>query len=60
MWLGNDETHYVRRWEEKDLSDLKRLISMTVSWIDLVMDSEATRNRCRKAGHDVLILPEVL
>lgn len=41
MWLGNDETHYVRRWEEKDLSDLKRLISMTVSWIDLVMDSEA-------------------
>ncbi len=41
VWLGNDETHYVRRWEEKDLSDLKRLISMTVSWIDLVMDSEA-------------------
>lgn len=32
-WLGNDETHYVRKWEEKDIRDLKILIDLTVSWI---------------------------
>lgn len=33
-WLGNDETHYVRTWEEKDLQDLKNLIDLTVHWIE--------------------------
>ena len=33
-WLGNDETHYVRKWETKDLSDLKELIDLTVDTID--------------------------
>lgn len=32
-YLGNDESHYVRKWEDKDLSDLKKLIEMTVYWI---------------------------
>lgn len=32
-WLGNDETHYVRKWETKDLSALKKLIDLTVHWI---------------------------
>ena len=22
-WLGNDETHYVRKWTDQDISDLK-------------------------------------
>ena len=35
VWLGNDETHYVRKWEDKDITDLKNLIAMTVSWIEL-------------------------
>lgn len=35
VWLGNDETHYVRKWENKDIGDLKKLISMTVNWIEL-------------------------
>jgi hypothetical protein len=34
-WLGNDETHYVRKWEEKDLSDLKTVIKLTVHWIEM-------------------------
>lgn len=34
VWLGNDETHYVRKWEDKDLTDLKRLIDLTVHWIE--------------------------
>lgn len=32
-WLGNDETHYVRKWEEKDINDLKTLIKLTEAWI---------------------------
>lgn len=31
-WLGNDETHYERKWEDKDLSNLKDLIQLTVNW----------------------------
>lgn len=34
-WLGNDETHYERRWADKDLQDLKRLIGATVHFIAL-------------------------
>lgn len=32
-WLGNDETHYHRVWEDKDIKDLKKLIDLTVYWI---------------------------
>jgi hypothetical protein len=32
-WLGNDETHYDRKWEDKDLEDLKILINLTCNWI---------------------------
>jgi hypothetical protein len=32
-WLGNDETHFVRKWEDKDLQDLKKLIQLTCYWI---------------------------
>jgi hypothetical protein len=32
-WLGNDETHYVRKWEGKDIEDLKILLRLTEAWI---------------------------
>lgn len=32
-WLGSDETHYERRWINKDIEDLKRLIEITVHFI---------------------------
>jgi hypothetical protein len=32
-WLGNDETHYERRWVGKDLQDLKTLIAATEHFI---------------------------
>lgn len=32
-WLGNDETHYQRVWEGKDISDLKKLIDLTIYYI---------------------------
>lgn len=33
-WLGNDETHFIRGWKERDLVDLKRLLELTVFWIE--------------------------
>jgi len=38
-WLGNDETHYVRIWEDKDLNDLKQLINITVHYILMELQS---------------------
>jgi hypothetical protein len=34
-WLGNDETHYLRKWEDKDLEDLKKVLELTVHWISM-------------------------
>lgn len=34
VWLGNDHTHYVKKWESKDLSDLKLLIKLSVNWVE--------------------------
>lgn len=36
-WLGNDETHYERRWVDKDITDLKRLITLSANWIENVL-----------------------
>jgi hypothetical protein len=36
-WLGNDETHYVRKFEDKDVDDLKVLIRLTVNWAENVL-----------------------
>lgn len=33
-WLGNDETHYIRKWSDKDINDLKILIKLTCGWIE--------------------------
>jgi hypothetical protein len=44
-WLGNDETHYERIWVGKDLQDLKRLIDLTVRWIEMEqMTKEAVQD----------------
>lgn len=34
-WIGNDETHYVRKWEDKDINDLKILIDLVSHWISM-------------------------
>nr|WP_314570253.1 hypothetical protein [uncultured Pseudomonas sp.] len=39
-WLGNDETHYVRSWANKDIQDLKLLIKLTVNWIEQAIITE--------------------
>ncbi|MUK89160.1 DUF4145 domain-containing protein [Ornithinibacillus sp. L9] len=40
-WLGNDEAHYLRKWEDKDVNDLKILIEVVVHYIS--MDIAAKR-----------------
>ncbi len=32
-WLGNDETHYQRKWQDRDVGDLKLLINLVIHWI---------------------------
>jgi len=32
-WLGNDETHYIKKFEDKDIQDLKKFINTTVYFI---------------------------
>jgi hypothetical protein len=34
-WLGNDETHYEKKWEGKNIEDLKKLIDVTLHWIEM-------------------------
>jgi hypothetical protein len=40
VWLGNDETHYVREWIDKDINDLKILIQMSKNWIEIILLTE--------------------
>jgi hypothetical protein len=32
-WLGNDETHYEKRWDTHDVNDLHTLLRLTMNWI---------------------------
>jgi hypothetical protein len=40
LWLGNDETHYLRKWTEHDIEDLIALIRLTIHWIEMELLSE--------------------
>lgn len=39
-WIGNDETHYVRRHDDKDVQDLKRFILATAQFIAADYDAD--------------------
>ena len=41
VWLGNDESHYVREWVDHDVQDLKNLIRITVSGISESLEYDA-------------------
>jgi hypothetical protein len=43
-WLGNDETHYIKKWEGKNLEDLKTLIKLTIHWIEMEKLTENFKN----------------
>ena len=33
-WLGNDETHYIQKHENYNISDMKRFIFATIAYIN--------------------------
>ena len=35
LWLGNDETHYLKQWTAHDISDLIALIKLAINWIEI-------------------------
>lgn len=37
VWLGNDETHYERKWNELELNDMKILIEITIRYLETEM-----------------------
>ena len=39
-WLRNDETHYTKKFEDRDVQDLKKLIDLSVHWIEASLDTE--------------------
>lgn len=39
-WLGNDETHYIRKWEEKDVKNLITTIELTTHWIESEVETQ--------------------
>ncbi|MFD1899224.1 DUF4145 domain-containing protein [Enterococcus termitis] len=39
-WIGNDETHYVRRHEDKDIKSMKRFIRAAAQYIAAEYDTE--------------------
>lgn len=41
LWIGNDETHYLRKWADKDINDLVALITLTIYWIEMELLSDA-------------------
>lgn len=40
VWLGNDETHYIRQHTDKDITDMKRFIDALVYFINMVLITE--------------------
>jgi hypothetical protein len=40
FWIGNDETHYLRKWTEHDVDDLIALIRLTIFWIEMEVQSK--------------------
>lgn len=41
LWLGNDETHYLRKWTKQDIGDFVTLIKLTANWIEIEHLSKA-------------------
>lgn len=49
-WLGNDEVHYKRKFNDKDISDLKRFIEATVAFINYDLVSREAKEITESAN----------
>ena len=39
-WIGNDEAHYIRKQEDRDVSDMKAFIQAIVYFIGMILITE--------------------
>lgn len=39
-WIGNDEAHYIRKQDDRDVSDMKSFIQATVYFISMILITE--------------------
>lgn len=39
-WIGNDEAHYIRKQEDRDVNDMKSFIQATVYFISMILITE--------------------
>ncbi len=39
-WIGNDETHYIRKQEDRDVQDIKSFIQAIVYFIGMILITE--------------------
>jgi hypothetical protein len=51
-YLRNDETHYIRKWVDKDVEDLKVLIELTLRWIESVKLTEKYIAEMKKTSEE--------
>jgi hypothetical protein len=51
-WLGNDEAHYVREWEDKDIEDLKQLMQLTIFWVSSSLLTEKLKAEMSRPAKD--------
>ncbi len=40
VWIGNDETHYIRKYENRDVSDMKKFIAAILHYISMELAVE--------------------
>lgn len=48
VWLGNDEAHYVRKWSDRDIEDLKTLLKLTRYWLSSEFLTREYRERMQR------------
>ena len=53
-WIGNDETHYIRKHESYDISNLKHFISATVAYINYALTYLEASEFLKKILNDFL------
>ena len=39
-WIGNDDTHYIRKQEDRDVQDIKSFIQAIVYFIGMILITE--------------------
>lgn len=48
VWLGNDFTHYTRKYENYEISHLKQFIEATMHWIEMELITDEAENMGRR------------